>query len=100
MKTPSTANHSVASTKPNTGSNPMKSTKTSRFSKPAHILVGSILALALAATPAMGDATWIGGGGADTNWSNMANWSGNPKAGGSLFINAMASPFTSTVEVL
>ena len=53
MKTPSTANHSLTPTKPNTGSNPMKSTKTSRFSKPAHILVGSILALvALPAQPA------------------------------------------------
>ena len=79
MKTPSTANHSVASTKPNTGSNPMKSTKTSRSSKPAHILVGSILALALGATPAMGvgNAIWTGNGG-DGLWSNMLNWQTSP----------------------
>ena len=76
----------------------MKSTKTSRSSKPSHILVGSILALALGATPAMGDATWTGGG-ADTNWSNMANWSGNPMLGGKLYLDAMGSPFTSTVDI-
>ena len=66
MKTPSTANHSVASTKPNTGSNPMKSTKTSRFSKPSHILVGSIAACAVLGLASSASADFH-------NWRNSEN---------------------------
>ncbi len=44
MKIPSTTN-SLASTQQNTNTNPMNTTKTSRSLKPAHVLVGSILAL-------------------------------------------------------
>ena len=45
MKTPSSNNNSVNSSKPNAKSNFMITPKTSRSLKPAHILVGSILAL-------------------------------------------------------
>ncbi|KAB2645367.1 MAG: hypothetical protein DVB27_10490, partial [Verrucomicrobia bacterium] len=45
MKTPPTTNNSVASTKQNAKSNFMNTPKISRSLKPAHILVGSILAL-------------------------------------------------------
>ena len=45
MKTPSSNNNSVTSSKPNAKSNFMITPKTSRSLKPAHILVGSILAL-------------------------------------------------------
>ena len=47
MKTPPSNNNSLTLTKPNTNSNPMNTTKTSRFSKPSHILVGSIAACAV-----------------------------------------------------
>ena len=74
----------------------MKSTKTSRSSKPAHILAGSILALALGATPAMAlDATWNGAGDG-INWSDLTNWTGNPSLASNTFkLNAA----TSTVNV-
>jgi hypothetical protein len=56
MKTPSTTNNTVTLTKPNTNSNPMKTPKTFRSLKPAHILVGSIAALSGLAVPTNSDA--------------------------------------------
>ena len=96
MKTPSSNTNSLTLTKPNTNSNPMKSTKSSRSLKPAHVLVGSILALALGATPAMAaDATWNGAGDG-VNWSDLTNWTGNPSLASTTFkLNAA----TSTVDL-
>ena len=76
MKTPSTANHSVASTKPNTDSNPMKTSKTNRSRKPAQILVGSILALLAVQSAHAASQVWDG----DTSalWSLGGNWLGDP----------------------
>ena len=77
MKTPSSNNNSLTLTKPNTDSNPMKTTKTSRFSKPSHILVGSIAAcavLGLASSASAQNRNWKAPA-PGLSWSDTANWS-------------------------
>ena len=76
MKTPSSNNNSVTSSKPNAKSNFMITPKTSRSLKPAHILVGSILALLAVQSAHAASQVWDG----DTSalWSLGGNWLGDP----------------------
>jgi len=76
----------------------MKKQTAANFNQRLTATFFTLLGLTFNANTALGDATWNGGGGADTSWNNMANWTGDPKAGGKWFLDAMPSAFTSTID--
>ncbi|MDR1280077.1 MAG: hypothetical protein LBK99_04570 [Opitutaceae bacterium] len=53
--------------------------------------------LVFTASPLIAQVTWTGGGGADTNWSTLANWSASPSGQNVLFDNAGSAADASTI---
>ncbi len=55
------------------------------------VVLVAVTALAFSATTALGSATWTGAAVGNDDWSDMANWSGDPATGGTLTLGSGSS---------